>query len=181
MRTFFREMLITIVLAVVIFFVIQATLQTFIVVGTSMKPSFQDGQRLLVNKAVYIFHEPERGDVVIFQPPENSEEDYIKRIIALPGDTVEVKTGAVYVNGSKLDEPYINNPPHYPLEPQEIPKGKYFVLGDNRNNSHDSHNGWVVPRENMVGKAWLSIWPPAKLGVIPDYPLQEQLATSMIK
>lgn len=181
MRTFFREMLVTLIMAVVIFFVIQATLQTFVVVGTSMRPSLQDGQRLLVNKAVYIFHEPERGDVVVFLPPGNGKEDYIKRIIALPGDTVEVKMEAVYVNGSKLKEPYIYNLPRYTFEQQEIPEGQYFVLGDNRNNSNDSHSGWVVPRENMVGKAWLSIWPPTKWGLVPVFPLQEQLATSIIK
>ena len=181
MRTFFREMLITLIMAVVIFLVIQSTLQTFVVIGTSMKPSFKDGQRLLVNKAIYIFQEPERGDVVVFQPPNRGKEDYIKRIIALPDDTIEVKTGAVYVNGSKLDEPYINNPPRYTLDQQKIPGNNYFVLGDNRDNSHDSHTGWVVPRENMVGKAWISIWPPDIWGLVPDFPLQEQLATSIIK
>ena len=181
MKTFLREILITAILALLIFFTVQTTLQTFVVVGPSMLPSFKDEQRLLVNKVVYYFHEPERGDVVIFQSPNNRQEDYIKRIIALPDDTVEVKNGAVYVNGSKLDEPYIKNPPSYTLAEQKIQEDSYFVLGDNRDNSNDSHRGWVVPRQNLVGKAWLSIWPLDNWGIVPDYPLQEQLTTSMIK
>lgn len=181
MKTFFREILITTILAVVIFFLIQATAQTFIVVGASMEPSFHDGQRLIVNKAVYYLHEPERGDVVVFQAVNNRQGDYIKRIIALPGDTVEVKTGAVYINGSQLDESYIKNPPRYTIEQQKIPKTSYFVLGDNRDNSDDSHNDWVVPRQNIIGKVWLSIWPPNEWGLVPDYSLQEQLARAVSK
>jgi len=180
MKAFFREILITLILAVAIFFVIQFTLQTFVVVGTSMQPSFQNGQRLVVNKAVYKFSEPERGDVIIFEPPTKSQADYIKRIIALPGDTVEIKNEAVYVNGSELDEPYIKKSPGYTIDEQEIPGDAYFVLGDNRGNSNDSHNGWVVPRQNIVGKAWLSIWPPDKWWLVPNYPLQKQLASSDI-
>lgn len=176
MKTFFREFLITLILAVVVFFLLQTTIQTFVVVGVSMDPSLQDGQRLLVNKVVYYLHEPERGDVIVFQPFNDRRADYIKRTIALPGDTVEVKKGAVYVNDSQLNEPYIKNPPNYTTEQQKIPGDNYFVLGDNRNNSDDSHNGWVVPRENIVGKAWLSIWPPDKWGLIPNYSLEEQLA-----
>lgn len=181
MKTFFREILITLILAVVIFFLIQATVQTFVVVGASMEPSFQDGQRLLVNKAVYYLHEPERGDVIVFQAVDHRQTDYIKRTIALPGDTVEVKKGAVYVNGSQLDEPYIKNPPNYTIKQQEVPENNYFVLGDNRNNSDDSHNGWVVPRQNIIGKAWLSIWPPNECGLVPNYSLQEQLAGAVSK
>lgn len=178
MKTFFREILITIVLAAAVFVLIQTSVQTFIVVGSSMEPSFHNGQRLLVTKTAYYFHEPERGDVIVFEPVENRHGDYIKRIIALPGDTLEVKTEAVYVNGSQLDEPYIKNPPTYTTEPQKIPGNNYFVLGDNRNNSDDSHNGWVVPRQNIVGKAWLSIWPPDEWGLAANYPLQEQLVNA---
>jgi len=177
MKTFFRELLITAIVAVVIFFVIQATVQTFVVVGTSMMPGFHDGQRLLVGKAAYTFHEPERGDIVVFQPPNGQPGDYIKRIIGLPGDTVEIKKGTVYVNGSPLDEPYIKNPPNYTLKEEKIDEDSYFVLGDNRDNSNDSHSGWVVPRQNIVGKAWLSIWPPDKWGLAPNYPLLEQLVS----
>jgi len=181
MKTFFREILVTLIVAVVIFFLIQATVQTFIVVGASMEPSFHGGQRLLVNKAVYYLHEPERGDVIVFQPVDNRQADYIKRIIALPGDTVEVKMGAVYVNGSQLDESYIKNPPSYTKEQQKIPENNYFVLGDNRNNSDDSHNDWTVPRQKIIGKAWLFIWPPNEWGLAPNHSLQEQLASATNK
>ena len=171
MKTFFREFLITAVLAIVIFFLLQASLQTFVIYMSSMEPNLHEGQRLLVNKAVYKLGDPQRGDVVIFDAPGDRSGDYIKRAIALPGDTVEVKDGKVYINGSKADEPYVKDPPEYTLEPQKIPPNMYFVLGDNRNNSDDSHNGWLVPRENIVGKAWLSIWPVDEWGVVPAYSL----------
>jgi len=178
-KTFLREVLLTITFAVVIFFLLQATVESFIIVGISMQPNLQNGQRLLVNKAVYYFHEPERGDVLVFQPPDNERGDYIKRLIALPGDTVEVKSGLVYVNDSPLEEAYVKSSPKYTVEEQRIPVNSYFVLGDNRNNSNDSHNGWVVPRENIVGKAWLSIWPPDQWGIISDYSPLEQTANAM--
>jgi signal peptidase I len=181
MKTILRDILVTAILALVIFFLIQATIQSFVVVGSSMEPSFQEGQRLLVNKVVYYLHEPERGDVIVFKPTNRGQADYIKRIIALPGDTVEVKNGAVYVNGRRLKESYIKSPPNYTIEQQKIPRNSYFVLGDNRNNSDDSHNGWLVPRQNIIGKAWLSIWPPDKWELVPDYNLQEQLVQSPAK
>jgi len=181
MKTFFRELLITAMLALIIFFAVQTSLQTFVVIGPSMQPNLEDEQRLMVNRVVYRLHPPERGDVVVFHSPNNHQEDYIKRIIALPEDTVEIKNGAVYVNGSKLDEPYIKSQPGYVLAEQTITEDSYFVLGDNRNNSNDSHRGWVVPRENIVGKAWLSIWPINKWEIVADYPLQEQLASAKSK
>jgi len=146
-----------------------------------MEPSSHDGQQLITNKIVYHFHEPERGDVIIFYPPNQEQEVYIKRIIALPGDTVEIKEGIVYVSGSPLEEPYIKEPPRYTFQQYKIPPDSYFVLGDNRNNSHDSHNGWVVLRQNIVGKVWLSIWPPSKWGLIPTYPQEEQITEPMSK
>jgi len=178
MKTFLREVLITIILALIIFFAARATIQTFIVVMTSMEPNFHDGQRLVVNKAAYFFGEPERGDVIIFRAPNGRQEDFIKRVIAIPGDIVKVNNGAVYVNGTELDEPYIKSPPSYTMKELEIPKDEYFVLGDNRDHSNDSHHGWLVPRENIKGKAWLSTWPPDVWGLVPDYPLEEQMAAS---
>ena len=179
MKSFFRELLLTLVMAFVLFFLLQATVQNFYVDGASMEPSLQDRQRLLVSKVAYYLHEPERGDVLIFKSPQNEQKDYIKRLIALPGDTVEVKKGTVYVNDSPLEETYIKSPPRYTVEKQKIPENSYFVLGDNRNNSDDSHNGWVVPHQNIVGKAWLSIWPPGKWGLVPDYPAMENLAGAL--
>ena len=176
MKTFFREVLITIILALIIFFVARASIQTFVILMTCMEPNFYEGQRIVVNKAGYWFGEPERGDVIIFESPQGQEEDFIKRVIGIPDDTVEVKGGAVYINGVELDEPYIKSPPNYTVEEKTIPDNSYFVLGDNRNNANDSHNGWYVPRENIKGKAWLITWPPADWAVVPDYPLEEQLA-----
>jgi signal peptidase I len=181
MRAHLREILVTITLAVVIFLLLQAAVQSFVVIGSSMRPNLQDGQRILVTKVSYIFHGPEWGDVVVFESPSSRQTDYIKRVIALPGDIVEIKMGVVYINGSPLDEPYIKAQPKYNIESQKIPDNNYFVLGDNRNNSNDSHNGWTVPREDIVGKAWLSIWPPRDWGLVTNYPLQEQLASSTDK
>jgi len=178
MRTFLREVLIVIVVAIAVFIVSRTAIQSFVVIGISMEPSFEEGQRLLINKAVYRFREPTRGDVIVFHPPNNQRTDYIKRIIALPGDTVEIKGEAVYVNGSQLYEPYIEDPPSYTLGEKTIPDNNYFVLGDNRNNSNDSHNDWTVKRKDIIGKAWLSIWPPSEWGLAPNYPLPEQLASA---
>ncbi|MDD5127567.1 MAG: signal peptidase I [Dehalococcoidales bacterium] len=180
MKSFFKEILITLAMAVIICVGFRVSLQTFGIFMTSMEPNFHEGQRLLVNKIAYVFGEPQRGDVVIFHAPNNGG-DYIKRVIGLPGDTVEIRSRAVYVNGKRLDEPYIMDPPTYTLDKMTVPPDEYFVLGDNRNNSNDSHRGWTVPREDIVGKAWLSTWPPDTWGVVPTYPLNEQLTASMVK
>jgi len=181
LKAFLRDTLLIIVAAVVISLLIQTTVQKSSVNGYSMEPSFQDEQQLLINKVVYYLHEPERGDVIIFHPPPpyNSETTpFIKRIIALPGDIIEIKNGAVYINGLKLDEPYIKEPPAYNFQQKKIPENEYFVLGDNRNSASDSHNGWTVPRQNIIGKAWLSIWPLGEWGLVPNYSLNEQLEGS---
>jgi signal peptidase I len=178
MKVFLREIAITLAMAILIFLVLQATVQSFVIVEHCMEPEFQEGERLLVNKVVYHFTDPKRGDVVILHPPLTPEKAYIKRIIALPGDSVEVKDGAVYINGTKLDEPYVGDPPHYTFNLEEVPENEYFVLGDNRNIANDSHKGWTLPRENIIGKAWLSFWPSSELGLVRNYPLAEQLASS---
>jgi signal peptidase I len=138
-----------------------------------MEPSFQEGQRVLVSKIAYHFHEPQRGDVIVFWPPFNSQDPFIKRIIALPGESVEIKEGKVYIdkNGSviELNEPSFITPPQYTYSKNAVPENEYFVLGDNRNNSQDSHYGWTVKREDIIGKAWLSIWPPGEWGLVPAY------------
>jgi len=124
----------------------------------------------MVSKATYFFHEPQRGDIIVLRSPQNNS-DLIKRIIALPGDTVEIRDDTVFINGTPLVEPYYLEPPHYIVPPQEIPNGNYFVLGDNRNNSSDSHRGWTVPRKNIVGKAWITYWPPYRWDTIEHYKL----------
>ena len=172
MKPLHRQILAVILIAVGIFFLLQTTVQSFVVVGASMEPTFKNGQRLLVNKAIYRLREPQMGEVIVFHPPTNQRADFIKRIIALPSDTVEIKGGAVYINNSELREPYIKAPPSYTFAQQTISDNEYFVLGDNRNNSNDSHNDWTAKREDIIGKAWFSIWPP---GPISAYDLQEQL------
>jgi signal peptidase I len=169
MRDFFRDFIITIILAVVIFFVLQFTVGNFVVIGASMQPSFHEGERVIVSKLTYKFHEPERGDVIVFLPPGNIKEDLIKRIIGLPGETVEVRDGVVYVNNLPLDEPYIKQAPNYKYSVEVVPQGEYWVLGDNRNNSNDSHTGWTVPREDIIGKTWLIVWPVDRWQAVPDY------------
>ncbi len=184
MKAFLRDTLLIIVAAVVISLLIQTTIQKSSVNGYSMEPSFQDEQQLLINKVVYYLHEPERGDVVIFHPPppySPKMTPFIKRIIGLPGEIIEVIDRTVYVNGSKLDEPYIKEPPTYNFPQKKIPEDEYFVLGDNRNNTSDSHTGWTGPRQNIIGKAWLSIWPPGEWGLVPNYSLNEQLESSVSK
>ncbi|MCX7912255.1 MAG: signal peptidase I [Dehalococcoidales bacterium] len=180
MKGFLRELLITVLVAVAIFVVAQRTIQTYEVFMSSMEPSFHEGQRVVVNKAAYFFGEPQRGDVVVFKAPTGNE-DFIKRIIGLPGDTVEIRDGAVLVNGVRLDEPYIAEKPAYTMPAVVVPEGKYFVLGDNRNHSNDSHNHWFVDRRDIRGKAWLSTWPPEYWGVVNNYPLSEQFANANSK
>ncbi len=141
----------------------------------------QNGQRLIVVKPVYHFTEPQRGDIVIIHPPVAPDKQWVKRIIGLPGDTVEVKNSMVYVNNIPLAEPYIKAPPAYTLAPYKVPADNYFVMGDNRNNSTDSHYGWTVTRENIVGEVWLRIWPFNNWGIVHGYPLSEELHNSSQK
>ena len=177
MKSILRELLITLGLAVVIFLLLQTTIQSSIVLGSSMEPGLLDGQRLIINKAVYHFRDPARGDIIILHPPIEPQKEYVKRVIGLPGDTVEIRSGTVYVNGYPLDEPYIKDQPRYHMPPFTVPDNNYFVLGDNRNNSNDSHTGWTVAEDKIVGEAWLRIWPISKWGTVPGYPLIEQLNT----
>lgn len=168
---YIRDLIITVVIAVAVFALLQVTVGSFKVYGLSMMPSVHDGEYIIVNKVAYCFDDPQRGEVVVFHSPNNSRSDLIKRIIALPGDTVEVKDGIVFVNDAPLVEPYISEPPKYLFYHREIPEGNYFVLGDNRNNSIDSHKGWTVPRENIIGKTCFTYWPPPEWRTIKHYNL----------
>jgi len=170
MKAILKELGITVLIALVIYFGVQVTLQQYRVEQTSMLPNLEEGQRVFVNKIAFNFKSPERGDIVVFKPVEGiGTIPLVKRIIGLPGDTIEVKSGLVYIDGIPLDESYVIDPPRYSMEPFVVPPQQYFVLGDNRNNSRDSHFGWTVPRDKIVGKAWVSIWPPEKWGLVPDY------------
>ena len=175
MKRFAREIAITIVLALIIFFAARTTIQTYEVFMTSMLPNFTEGDRVVVNKAVYWFGEPQRGDVIIFEEPNGSEEDFIKRVIGIPGDNVEIRNRGVFDNGIQLDEPYIMASPTYTMAATTVPEDSYFVLGDNRNYSNDSHNGWFVDAGKIHGKAWLITWPPNSWEFVPGYKINEQL------
>lgn len=181
MKTLFRDTLITLAIAVVIFIGLQMTIQKYRVDGTSMNPNFNNGQFLLVNKIVYKFREPQRGDVIVFHPPGNEQDDYIKRIIGLPYESVDISDGVVYIHKDgellSLDEDYISDPAREDYVGEIIPIDQYFVLGDNRNNSSDSRRGDIgtIPREEIIGKAWLSIWPLQNWGLVTSYSLQEQI------
>jgi signal peptidase I len=166
---YIRDILITIVIAVVFFVLLNVTIGTFRVYGTSMLPNIEPGDCLVVNKITYSFREPDRGEIVILHSPKKQETDLIKRIIALPGDTIEVKDNKVFVNGTAIEEPYIKDAPDYQYPLQEVPEGHYFVLGDNRTVSADSHLGWYLPEENLIGKAWIRYWPLEKVDVIKHY------------
>jgi signal peptidase I len=182
-----RELAETVILALVIFLLVRSVVQNFQVEGSSMQPTLETGWYLLVDKALYweinlktvhkflpfvepgadptryIFRGPRRGDIIVFRAPDQTpgapERDFIKRVIGLPGDTVEVKGCTVFIDGKPLKETYIAQPPAYSYGPTVVPKGGLFVLGDNRNNSSDSHSWGMLPKENIIGQAWIIYWP----------------------
>jgi signal peptidase I len=180
-----RELAETLLLAVLIFLAVRASMQNFRVEGQSMQPSLDDGEYLIVNKLTYsqidlgifdwipffdsganpvhhLWATPERGDIIVFRAPTNPDRDFIKRIIGVPGDVVQIEgtTGKVTVNGDPLSEPYIQGKTtcQSACGPWEVPERSYFVMGDNRQNSSDSRQGWYVPEENIIGKALITYW-----------------------
>jgi signal peptidase I len=167
----FRDIIAPVLLGLAVFALFHITLGSFKVYGTSMLPTIEEGEYIMVSKVAYFFNQPKRGDIIVFDSPQDPRSDLIKRILALPGDTVEIRDDKVIVNGTPLQESYTLEPPHYLMPLQEIPPDHYFVLGDNRNNSSDSHRGWTVPRQNIIGKAWITYWPPYLWGSIPSYPV----------
>ena len=162
-----REIVETVVLTVVIFFLIQTVVRNFRVVGNSMEPNLHDSQYLIVDKISYRLGEPQRGDVIVFEPPNRPNEDYVKRVIALPGELVEVRNGQVFIENQSLAEPYVVYPGSYSMGPRRVGLEELFVLGDNRNSSSDSHNWGMLSQEKVVGRAWISYWPPSRWGLIP--------------
>ena len=191
MREFLSDTLETALMAMVIFLLLQATIQNFRVEGPSMVPTLNHGEHLLVNKLVYLrlpsaiaglvpglsddankshylFDEPQREDVLVFHFPQDPDRDFVKRIIGMPGDTVALERGQVFLNGQPLDEPYIVNRGTSNMAPVHVPPKSYFVLGDNRPRSNDSRT-WsfiFVPESAIVGKAWFTYWPIANLGMV---------------
>ncbi len=177
------EYALTLLVVVVLILGLQLTLKAFEVFDVSMQPAYREGDYILVNRLSYLFEAPKQGDLIAFYSPGSGHPllanpffpeystQYIKRIIALPGDTVEVKGRVVFVNSQPLSEPYLQEPPGYNLAEITVPAGSYFVLGDNRNNSNDSHRGWFVPSEDVIGAIWLCYWtnafPDIRIAAIP--------------
>lgn len=184
------EILQTVALTILIFVGVRALVQNFRVEGASMEPTLHRDQYIVINKVAYarldalpvasafgaeptpssppkyVFGGPQRGDIVVFRAPGSSDKDFIKRVLALPGEQVRVSSGNVFVNGKQIEEPYIKFRASYDFETRTVPERQYFVLGDNRPNSTDSHLGWFVPIESVIGRAWVTYWPPDLWGAI---------------
>ena len=150
------------------FFLITFVAQAFRVQGTSMLPLLEDGERIIVNKFVYRFRPIERGDVVVFWYPKDPSVSFIKRVVGLPGDVVELRKGVLYVNSNRVEEDYLRrkfrDTESYP--PVDVPRGYYYVLGDHRNSSNDSRSWGEVPEKYIYGRAFLRFWPLSKIGLI---------------
>ena len=170
-----REVIETIVLTVLMFLIIRMAVQNFQIQGHSMEPNFHDQELVLVDKWTYLFHTPARGDVVVFVAPPQPDQDYIKRVVGLPGDVVTVQGTQVYVNGKLLQEsyvkPYNQGNPWPSFTKRVIPPNDYFVLGDNRGGSSDSRDWGCLPRANIIGRVGLVYWPFGQdnTGLIPNY------------
>jgi signal peptidase I len=164
-KRFVFDIIETLALAAILFLGINAVSARVRVDGFSMNPTLQDGEFVLVSKINYKLGDVERGDIIVFHFPMDPEQELIKRVIGLPGDTISVQNGVVSVNGQALDEPYIAAAPAYPGE-WVVPEGHLFVLGDNRNDSSDSHSWGYLPLEKVVGKAVVIYWPPPLWKVI---------------
>ena len=170
-----REVIETIVLTVLMFFIIRLAVQNFNIEGHSMEPSLHDTELILVDKWSYHFHPPSRGDVIVFVAPPQPDQDFIKRIVAVPGDVVTVQGTTVIVNGKTLTEPYVKPQYQGNTEPsftnRVIPQGLYFVMGDNRGGSYDSRAWGCLPQQNIIGRAALVYWPFGQdnNGLLPNY------------
>lgn len=165
---FARELFEAVLLIAVIFTLVNLLSARFVVEGSSMEPNFYHGQYIIVSRLDYMFGEPARGDVIVFHYPQDPSRDFIKRIIGLPGETVTIEAGQITIAGEVIEEPYIAATSRYSGE-WELDRDEYFVLGDNRANSNDSHNFGPIPREVIIGRAWISYWPVHRWGVVPHH------------
>lgn len=192
MRAVIRETIETILLSLLLFIGIQFAVQTYQVEGASMYPTLAQGQYLLVNKVVYRhlsvggtddiaarkddesqgsrifpFQPPQRGEVIVFNAPSDPTRDFVKRVMGVPGDTVEIRHGRTYINGKRLQEDYADLDNFDEMEAFAVPANSYFVMGDNRRHSNDSRDWGTVPLEYIVGRAWVRYWPPHEIRVFP--------------
>jgi signal peptidase I len=179
LQRFFSDLFETLVLAAFLFLSINSVSTRIRVDGFSMEPTLHNDEYVLIDKISYRFQMPHRGDVIVFHFPRDPNQEYIKRIIGLPGDTVESHAGKVYVNGQAIREPYLVTTTGYQGR-WKVSQDELFVLGDNRNNSSDSHSWGAVPVDYVVGKAFLVYWPPEQWSIIPHeaYGIEPQTATS---
>lgn len=199
-RRVVRELLETALFILLIFFIVRGIVQNFKIEGSSMEPTLHTGQYILVNKLVYFhfdlnaplrllpgqedleqrvvypFHQPRRGEIVVFEYPRDVSKDYIKRVIGLPGDTIEIRDGQVWVNGELLDQPYLQGAATHCVAgyacqngPITVPPGHIFVMGDNRANSSDSREWGPLPLDRVIGKAWLIYFPLSEWGLVPHH------------
>lgn len=164
-----REIVETLLLTFFIFWIVNALIGRYRIDGSSMNPTLFDGQYLIINNLTYFLDDPHEGDVVVFKHPR-SDLNLIKRVIGVPGDVVDINNRIVRVNGQVLDEVYISASPTYSGN-WVVPEDQFFVLGDNRNNSSDSHSWGFLPEENLLGKANVIYWPPNDWGLVPHFPL----------
>ncbi|MBN1485841.1 MAG: signal peptidase I [Chloroflexia bacterium] len=193
-REMLREILETLLFTLLIFFLVRSVIQNFKVEGSSMEPNLHTGQYIMVNRLVYfhldldlfrrwlpgtesaspqlayLFHLPRRGDIVVFEYPRDTSRDFIKRVIGLPGETVEIRAGQVLIDGAALHEPYLPASARSQMGnmgPVQVPQDAVFVMGDNRGNSSDSRNWGSLPLNRIVGQAWFTYWPRDYWGLIP--------------
>jgi len=187
----------TIALALVLFLLIRNVVQNFRIDGISMEPNFHNGQFLIVDRFAYCpgvhleikplgidwdktwcIRRPRRGDVIVFEYPNDPSRDFIKRVIGLPGDTVEINGSQVYINGQLMPEPFGPNPGSGFSGPVTVGPNELFVMGDNRNNSSDSRSWGALPMDYVIGKALVSYWPPKYWAVVPHYDLTRLSASA---
>ena len=175
-----REVAEVVVLAVILYFGISFAVQAVHVEGLSMYATLDDNDYLIANKIDYRLHPPQRGDIVILRPPTNNSTDFIKRIIGLPGERILIRAGVVYINGHRLEEPYLPeawvneaNWPDNNSNGQLLGPDEYFVMGDNRNRSQDSRFFGPISRDRIDGKAWFRIWPIGRWDIYARMPMLE--------
>ena len=183
-----RELAEVVVLAVILYFGISFAVQTVHVEGLSMFATLDDNDYLIADKIAYRLHPPQRGDIIILRPPTDDSKDFIKRVIALPGERLLIRDGTVYINGHRLIEPYLpeawtvfsNWPVNGSTEGSVIPPNQYFVMGDNRNRSQDSRTFGPISHDRIDGRAWFRIWPINHFGnIFSQLPTLESSSASV--
>jgi signal peptidase I len=165
--TLLRSIIETFILTAIIFLVVNTAIGRFQIQGPSMQPNLHEGERVIVDKVSYWLRPPQRGDIIVFDG--HGTVDLIKRIIALPGETIEIHGGQVFINGGVLDEPYLEQITSTDLSAQQVAADHYFVMGDNRGNSQDSRAFGPITSKEIVGRAWIIYWPPTNWSIVPHY------------